>query len=59
MGRGGASKNVLLSNLFTYVEFSIVQLLSVDIPNVDNADISVIIELYVRKLDNNCTTIAS
>ena len=45
MVRGGLSKNVLLGDLFTYVEFPIAQLLSVDITNVDNADISVIIKL--------------
>ena len=37
MGRGGTSKNILLSDLFTCVEFQIVQLLSVDIINVDIA----------------------
>ena len=42
MGRGGSSKNVL-SDLFTYVEFPIVQLLSVDIASVDNPDLSVCI----------------
>ena len=39
--RGGPSKNILLSDLFIYVEFQIVQL-SVDITNVD---IAVFIEL--------------
>ena len=42
MGRGGSNKNVLHSDLFTYVEFPIVQLVSVDITNVD---IEVFIEL--------------
>ena len=50
MGHGGSSKNVVLSDLFTYVEFPIVQLLSVDITNVDNVDISVFIELQVHFL---------